>query len=226
MFPTPRGGGPYGITVTPVERGLVRLAPAELPRQGRQGDRRGRGHRAPDGRRGNAAGLVGLDRAPVDQLLERRDGGGVRPGRRLVAGVGPAGRRQPGVLDVRRRARCRLAVRLRAERDRAVRSGDGGVRVVPVRPADAAVRQMLGRAGEAWGAESGVDRLVVVRYDEARPRTDRPARQPPADRGAAVERERAAGPRRRRRGSTSPASKSPVASRTSPSTTGAVAASR
>ena len=29
---------------------------------------------------------------------------------------------------------------------------------------NAAVRQMLGRPGEAWGAESGVDRLVVVRY--------------------------------------------------------------
>jgi len=28
----------------------------------------------------------------------------------------------------------------------------------------AAVRQMLGRIGEAWGAESGTDRLVVVRY--------------------------------------------------------------
>jgi virginiamycin B lyase len=28
----------------------------------------------------------------------------------------------------------------------------------------ASVRQMLGRAGEAWGAESGNDRLVVVRY--------------------------------------------------------------
>ncbi|NJD26674.1 MAG: lyase [Chloroflexi bacterium] len=29
---------------------------------------------------------------------------------------------------------------------------------------NAAVRQMLGRPGEAWGAESGVDRLVVIRY--------------------------------------------------------------
>lgn len=29
---------------------------------------------------------------------------------------------------------------------------------------NAAVRQMLGRRGEAWGAESGTDRLVVVRY--------------------------------------------------------------
>jgi virginiamycin B lyase len=29
---------------------------------------------------------------------------------------------------------------------------------------NAQVRQMLGRKGEAWGAESGTDRLVVVRY--------------------------------------------------------------
>lgn len=29
---------------------------------------------------------------------------------------------------------------------------------------DAAVRQMLGRRGEAWGAESGTDRLVVVKH--------------------------------------------------------------
>jgi virginiamycin B lyase len=28
---------------------------------------------------------------------------------------------------------------------------------------DANVRQMLGRHGEAWGAESGTDRLVVIR---------------------------------------------------------------
>jgi virginiamycin B lyase len=29
---------------------------------------------------------------------------------------------------------------------------------------EANVRQMLGRDGEAWGAESGVDRLIVIRY--------------------------------------------------------------
>ena len=28
--------------------------------------------------------------------------------------------------------------------------------------ADAAVRQLLGRRGEVWGAESGTDKLVVV----------------------------------------------------------------
>jgi len=31
---------------------------------------------------------------------------------------------------------------------------------------NAAVRQMFGRKGEAWGAESGTDRLVVVTYQE------------------------------------------------------------
>ena len=34
----------------------------------------------------------------------------------------------------------------------------------PSNKSGAAVRQMLGRPGEAWGAESGTDRLVVVRY--------------------------------------------------------------
>lgn len=34
----------------------------------------------------------------------------------------------------------------------------------PSTAGSAAVRQMLGRAGEAWGAESGADRLVVVKH--------------------------------------------------------------
>jgi virginiamycin B lyase len=34
----------------------------------------------------------------------------------------------------------------------------------PSNQRNAAVRQMLGRKGEAWGAESGTDRLVVVKY--------------------------------------------------------------
>ncbi|MGH2616711.1 MAG: virginiamycin B lyase family protein [Thermomicrobiales bacterium] len=37
--------------------------------------------------------------------------------------------------------------------------------VVPLPDADAAVRQILGRPGEVWGAESGADALVVVRTD-------------------------------------------------------------
>jgi virginiamycin B lyase len=34
---------------------------------------------------------------------------------------------------------------------------------LPLPDADAAVRQLHGRPGEVWGAESGLDRLVVVR---------------------------------------------------------------
>jgi virginiamycin B lyase len=44
---------------------------------------------------------------------------------------------------------------------------DPGAETFRAFPSDrpgANVRQMLGRKGEAWGAESGVDRLVVVRY--------------------------------------------------------------
>ena len=35
--------------------------------------------------------------------------------------------------------------------------------VFPLPSSDANVRQLLGRHGEVWGAESGVDRLVVLR---------------------------------------------------------------
>ena len=35
--------------------------------------------------------------------------------------------------------------------------------VLRLKDADAAVRQLLGRPGEVWGAESGLDRLVVVK---------------------------------------------------------------
>jgi virginiamycin B lyase len=36
---------------------------------------------------------------------------------------------------------------------------------VPLPDPEAAVRQMLGRPGEVWGAESGADKLVVVRSE-------------------------------------------------------------
>ena len=34
---------------------------------------------------------------------------------------------------------------------------------LPLPSPDGAVRQLLGRPGEVWGAESGADRLIVVR---------------------------------------------------------------
>jgi virginiamycin B lyase len=36
--------------------------------------------------------------------------------------------------------------------------------VFPFPSLGAAVRQILGRPGEVWGAESGVDKLVVIRF--------------------------------------------------------------
>jgi streptogramin lyase len=36
-------------------------------------------------------------------------------------------------------------------------------RSFPLRSPGASVRQLLGRPGEVWGAESGADRLVVAR---------------------------------------------------------------
>jgi virginiamycin B lyase len=39
----------------------------------------------------------------------------------------------------------------------------------PLAPQNAEVRQLLGRPGEVWGAESGADRLVVIRSGSAGP---------------------------------------------------------
>jgi virginiamycin B lyase len=36
--------------------------------------------------------------------------------------------------------------------------------------AGAEIRQMLGRRGEVWGAESGTDRLVVLRFAQGETR--------------------------------------------------------
>lgn len=37
-------------------------------------------------------------------------------------------------------------------------------RAFPLPSKDARVRQILGRKGEVWGAESGVDRIIVIRF--------------------------------------------------------------
>ena len=45
-------------------------------------------------------------------------------------------------------------------------------RVIRLPTQDAAVRQLLGRRGELWGAESGTDKLIVVRTGQAAPDRD------------------------------------------------------
>ena len=39
----------------------------------------------------------------------------------------------------------------------------------PIPTPDAEVRQLLGRPGEVWGAESGPNKLLVIRHEGARP---------------------------------------------------------
>lgn len=66
-----------------------------------------------------------------------------------------------------RSRRQSLAQRLRREQHRAVRSGCRKFESFPSDKANADVRQMLGRKGEAWAAESGTDRLRLIRYAPA-----------------------------------------------------------
>jgi streptogramin lyase len=59
--------------------------------------------------------------------------------------------------------RIGLGHRLDGQRHPALRSQDETYESFPSDKKSANVRQMLGRPGEAWGGESGTDRLVVIR---------------------------------------------------------------
>ena len=98
------------------------------------------------------------------------------------------GERPAGLRRLRRRARHRLADRLR-RRTRSSGSIRRPRRSMPIElpSPDAAVRQLLGRPGEVWGAESAVDKLVLV--IEGCPNEDDVARKKdprssPKDRGS------------------------------------------
>ena len=87
----------------------------------------------------------------------------VRPAHEALARVARAGREPDGLRGLRRRARQGLADAT-SGRTRSWRFDPGTARFTSVAlpSADAAVRQILGRPGEVWGAESGTDKLVVV----------------------------------------------------------------
>ena len=118
--------------------------------------------RAADARPGRAPRLVGLEEAASGSAS------GTRARSRATTRPAPlarvaAARREPAALRrLRRRPRHRLADRLRRQRDRPLRPAtEHSGRPLPT--PGAAVRQLLGRPGEVWGAESGADKLVVVR---------------------------------------------------------------
>jgi streptogramin lyase len=106
--------------------------------------------------------VVGLARPHLDQRVERRQGRPLRRGDAAVARVAAA-----------RPVAAAYAVYV-DERDIVwltdfganafVRFDPRTNRFTTVRLASAGanVRQLLGRRGEVWGAESGVDKLVVV----------------------------------------------------------------
>ncbi len=84
------------------------------------------------------------------------------PATKSVARMEAAGRSAARVFGLGRRQGQGLADRLVGQCDRPLRPGNEKFDSFPSNRDDAGVRQMLGRDGEAWGAESGNDRLVMV----------------------------------------------------------------
>jgi virginiamycin B lyase len=164
VFPTPRGAGPYGIAVTPSnEVWFVSLQQSYL------------------GRLDKATGKVDVVEPPTAGAGTRRVWSDSR-GRLWVSywNAGMVAVYDPADASWREwdlPGRGNTAYSIYVDELDAVWLSDFGtnsiVRFDPVSEtfrsfpsdrADAAVRQMLGRPGEAWGAESGVDRLVVIRF--------------------------------------------------------------
>ena len=163
VFPAPRGTGPYGITTTPGgDVYYASLAGSFL------------------GRINRANGRSTVLEPPTDEQGARRAWSDSRG--RIWISEWNAGK--VGVYDPRSRRwqEWRLPGRSPQpyavyvdERDAVWLSDFGANALVRFDPAtrrfttvrlpspDASVRQLLGRRGELWGAESAVDKLVVVR---------------------------------------------------------------
>ena len=153
--------GPYGIATTP--RGDVWYASLAGSHIARIDLDTGKATVAPaaDAGPGRAAGLVRLARAALGERVERRAGRALRPatGRWRewrLPGAAAALRR------LRRRPRHRLADRLRRRARSCASTRRRSASRASALRASANVRQLLGRPGEVWGAESGADRIVSV----------------------------------------------------------------
>ena len=163
VFAAPRGQGPYGITTTP--KGAVYFASLAGGYVGRIDTRSGRITVLQPRRRGQGARRVWSDSRGRIWVSEWNAGrlGVYDPARRRwgewrLPGTSP----MPYAVYVDDRdivwlsdfgANAIVRFDPRTRRFRQIRLGSS--------PAN--VRQLLGRPGELWGAESGVDKLVVVR---------------------------------------------------------------
>jgi virginiamycin B lyase len=164
VYPSPRGGGPYGIAVTPAnEVYFVSLSASFL------------------GRVDKASGQIAVIEPPTANAGTRRvwsDSGGRlwisywNAGMLAVYDPADGSWREWDLPRGRNQAYSVYVDELDAVwvtdfGQNAILRFDPLTETFESFPSDrsnAAVRQMLGRLGEAWGAESGVDRLVVIRY--------------------------------------------------------------
>jgi virginiamycin B lyase len=163
VFDAPRGPGPYGITTTP--DGQVFYASLAGSHIGRIDHRTGAADvlEPPTGDQGarrvwsDSRGRIWVSEWNAGQLgrYDPRDGGwrewklpGANP---MAYAVYVDDNDHPWLSDFAANA----LVRFDPSTERFT--------VVPLPSSPANVRQLLGRPGEVWGAESGVDKLVVVR---------------------------------------------------------------
>jgi virginiamycin B lyase len=163
VFAAPRGSGPYGITTTP--RGAVYYSSLAGSYVARINVRTGKATVLQPPTRGQGARRVWSDSRGRIWVSEWNVGklGRYDPTRRLWREWRLPGRNpQPYAVYVDERdivwlsdfgANAIVRFAPRANRFTTIR--------LPSSPAE--VRQLLGRRGEVWGAESGVDKLVVVR---------------------------------------------------------------
>lgn len=163
VFSAPRGEGPYGITTTP--RGAVYFASLAGSYVGRIDTRSARITVLQPRTRGQGARRVWSDSRGRIWISEWNAGrlGVYDPARRRWGEYRLPGRNpQPYAVYVDNRdivwlsdfgANAIVRFDPRSRRFTQIR--------LPSSPAN--VRQLLGRPGELWGAESGVDKLVVVR---------------------------------------------------------------
>jgi virginiamycin B lyase len=162
VWSAPRGTGPYGITTTP--SGEVYYASLAGSHIARIDTRTGRATVIQPPRRGQGARRVWSDSKGRIWVSEWNAGRVARyepRTRRWREWRLPGGSPQPYAVYVDNRDVVWLtdfgANAIVRFDPRALR-----FRVVRLPSAGAAVRQLLGRPGELWGAESGTDKLVVV----------------------------------------------------------------
>lgn len=163
VVPAPRGAGPYGITVTPggdvyyaslagnhvarIDAATGRATPIEPPTAG-QGARRVWS---------DSRGRIWVSEWNAGQVAVLDPGDGSWKEWKL-----PGPRPQAYAVYVDDTDRVWLTD-FGANAIVAFDPTTATFRSFPLDSPDASVRQLLGRAGEIWGAESGADRLVVVR---------------------------------------------------------------